>query len=538
MSNLNAGDLQAIWQIMLKTMQSENLISSTACDLWFKCFRLDYLDPEKAVFAVENEMKRNIILDKYSDLLAARIEQVIGYTPRIEIITDTSLAPELNRVEGVPYPTDIVEERRASRQQAVREELAAADLIDKINALPKDPEETRELPDMRRGSLTSPYLKEQFEDTGRDPGYAAVNIPEAEKVNPEPAGKQSGERQLAYNEDYTFENFVVGNSNQFAHAAALSVAENVGMKINPLFIYGPSGLGKTHLMYAIANRALKRDASMKVIYVKGEEFMNQLIEAIRGGKSNANAEFRAKYRSADMLLIDDIQFIAGKEATQEEFFHTFDALYEDNKQIIITSDRPPKDLTTLEERIRSRFEAGLIADIQPPDYELRLAILKNKADQNNLEVPIDVIDFLAENLQSNIRQIEGVIKKLGAKNLLSGMPITMDMVLTTLPEYLRDTEPIGDTVARIVDIVSRKYNVTPTDIMGTSRKKEIKTARNVAMYVVRQVTKMSLPQIGAVFARDHSTVHSNISMVESELATNTLFEAGVAEVLKEVKRGS
>ena len=539
MSNLNAGDLSAIWQIMLKTMQSENLISSTACDLWFKCFRLDYLDPDKAVFAVENEMKRNIILDKYSDLLATQIEQVIGYTPQIQIVTDTTLAPELNRTEGVPYPAQIVKEREAERERdktrAMEEELAAADLLERIGNLPK--EEPRELPDMRRG-LTSPYLKEQYEDTERDPGYAEINITEGEKVSPAPSGKPSGDRQLTYNEDYTFENFVVGNSNQFAHAAALSVAENVGMKINPLFIYGPSGLGKTHLMYAIANRALKRDASMKVIYVKGEEFLNQLIEAIRGGRSSATAEFRAKYRSADMLLIDDIQFLAGKESTQEEFFHTFDALYEDHKQIIITSDRPPKELTTLEERIRSRFEAGLIADIQPPDYELRLAILKNKADQNNLEVPIDVIDFLAENLQSNIRQIEGVIKKLGAKNLLSGMPITMDMVLTTLPEYLRDTEPIGDTVTRIVDIVSRKYNVTTADIMGTSRKKEIKTARNVSMYIVRQVTKMSLPQIGAVFARDHSTVHSNISMVESELTTNTLFEAGVAEIMKEVKRGN
>lgn len=584
MSNLNAGDLSAIWQIMLKTMQSDNLISSTACDLWFKCFRLDYLDPDKAVFAVENEMKRNIILDKYSDLLSTQIEQVIGYTPQIEIITDTSLAPdsstELGRTEGASYPAEIAEKRIAAKNTTTtigatdvspdRLNITAMDALDRIYRIPDKlhPEDThpddkhseytedddgtesdpvkamenlRELPELRRsladtdpdprrGGLTSPYLKEQFEDTDRDPGYAELTSPVKDKP--------SGDRQLTYNEDYTFENFVVGNSNQFAHAAALSVAENVGMKINPLFIYGPSGLGKTHLMYAIANRALQRDSSMKVIYVKGEEFLNQLIEAIRGGRSTATAEFRAKYRSADMLLIDDIQFIAGKESTQEEFFHTFDALYEDHKQIIITSDRPPKELTTLEERIRSRFEAGLIADIQPPDYELRLAILKNKADQNNLQVPIDVIDFLAENLQSNIRQIEGVIKKLGAKNLLSGMPITMDMVLTTLPEYLRDTEPVGDTVTRIVDIVSRKYNVTTADIMGTSRKKEIKTARNVSMYVVRQVTKMSLPQIGAVFARDHSTVHSNISMVESELTTNTLFEAVVSEIMKEVKRGN
>ncbi len=524
MSNLNAGDLSAIWQIMLKNMQSEGLISSTACDLWFKHFRLDYLDPETAVFAVENEMKRNIILDKYSELLSGQIELVIGYMPQIQITTDPAMAPEVGRSDTAPYPAAIAAERIREKE---------AELADALEGKP--------LPDMRRG-MPSPYPRDvrdgAREEEDRDPAYAEVNMTAAEPVSAPAEGKQSGDRQLTYNEDYTFENFVVGGSNQFAHAAALSVAENVGMKINPLFIYGPSGLGKTHLMYAIANRVLKRDPSMKVIYVKGEEFLNQLVESIRVGKTAATVEFRTKYRSCDMLLIDDIQFIAGKEATQEEFFHTFDALYEDHKQIIITSDRPPKELTTLEERIRSRFEAGLIADIQPPDYELRLAILKNKADQNNLDVPIDVIDFLAENLQSNIRQIEGVIKKLGAKNLLSGMPISMDMVLTTLPEYLRDTEPIGDTVARIVEIVSKKYNVTPVDIMGVSRKKEIKTARNVAMYVTRQVTKMSLPQIGAVFARDHSTVHSNISMVESELTTNTLFDATVAEIMKEVKRGN
>jgi len=507
MSNLNSSDLAAIWQIMLKSMVSDELLSETACELWFKDFRLESLDSEKAVFAVENEMKRNIIADRYSDMLASQICKVIGYTPAVVIRTDTSMAPELYKADGVPYPTEIVEKREAAAQDArteaiFREEEAAEnDISDLFSEL---------------------YPSETHTESASEA--------EGETASTTPA---SSERRLTYNEDYTFDNFVVGNSNQLAHAAALSVADNVGLKINPLFIYGPSGLGKTHLMYAIANRALKRDPDMKVIYVKGEEFMNQLIEAIR---VKSNAAFREKYRRADMLLIDDIQFIAGKESTQMEFFHTFDALYEDHKQIIITSDRPPKDLTTLEERIRSRFEAGLITDIQPPDYELRLAILKNKAQQNNLEVPMDVIDFLANSLQSNIRQIEGVIKKLGARNLLSGLPISMDMVITTLPEYLRDSEPVGDTVSRILDIVGRRFHVSAQDILGSSRKKEIKTARNVAMYVVRSITKMSLPQIGTVFSRDHSTVHSNITMVESALTTDPLFEATVAEIMKEVKR--
>jgi len=562
MSNLNAEELSAILQIMVKSMQSENLISSAACDLWFKHFRLDYLDDEKAVFAVENEMKRSIILNRHAELLSSQIAKVIGYTPKIEIVTDPDMAAgePLSRTEGVPYPTEIVEQRQAEREYhmnlAREEEKAAEALLERTEKIPDTlrgamaaammttfmpgrENSHRELPDMRHG-LTAPYLRDgSYESTPKDTAYAEINISSSGEENGDkPAAPSNGERRLTYNEDYTFENFVVGNSNQFAHAASLSVAENVGMKFNPLFIYGPSGLGKTHLMYSIANRALKRDPEMKVIYVKGEEFMNQLVEAIRGSSPTATAKFRSKYRSADMLLIDDIQFIAGKEATQEEFFHTFDALYEEHKQIIITSDRPPKELTTLEERIRSRFEAGLIADIQPPDYELRLAILKNKAIQNNLEVPIDVLDFLAENLQSNIRQIEGVVKRLGAKNLLSGMPITMDMVLTTLPEYLRETEPVADTVKRIVEIVAKKYNVTTADIMGTSRKKEIKTARNVAMYIVRTVTRMSLPQIGSTFGRDHSTVHSNINMVESELTTNTLFEATITEIIKEFKRGN
>jgi chromosomal replication initiator protein len=239
-----------------------------------------------------------------------------------------------------------------------------------------------------------------------------------------------------------------------------------------------------------------------------------------------------------MLLIDDIQFIAGKDSTQTEFFHTFDALYEDHKQIVLTSDKPPKEMAGLEERIRSRFESGLIADIQPPDYELRTVILKSKAAQSGLDIPTEVIDFLAQNIQSNIRQIDGVIKKLGAKNLLSGMPITLDMVITTVPEYLRDTEPVGDTVKRIVQIVSKRMNVPVNEIMGDSRKKAIKNARNISMYIVRSMTQMSLPQIGTTFGRDHSTVHSNISMVENQIMADSAFEASINEIIKEKSKSS
>jgi len=349
--------------------------------------------------------------------------------------------------------------------------------------------------------------------------------------DPDDAAK--GERWRNYIKDYTFENFIVGSSNQLAHASAMNVADHIGSMVNPLFIWGPSGLGKTHLMYAIANRALEHNPGMKIICIKGEEFTNQLVDAIQ---KNRNRQFRQKFRSCDMLMIDDIQFIAGKEATQTEFFHTFDALYEDKKQIILTSDRPPRELESLEQRIRSRFEQGLLADIKPPDYELRMAILRNKINQNHIDVPTDVVDFLAQNLQENIRQLEGVIKKLAMSNLLTGQPVNMEMVIQTVPEYLRDAEPVSDTIERIIDCVSRRYNISVDEIMGKSRKKETKTARNVAMYVVRSVTGASLPQIGQVFDRDHSTVHSNISMIEQEISSDPVLEATIGEIVKEIKR--
>ncbi len=346
----------------------------------------------------------------------------------------------------------------------------------------------------------------------------------------------SSERKLSFNSDFTFENFVVGRSNAMAHANAVSVAENPGALINPLFIYGHSGLGKTHLMYAIANRVLERNNSMNVIYVKGEDFMNQFVTSIKTGKT---VEFREKFRGADMLLIDDIQYIASGvgESTQTEFFHTFEALYEDHRQIIITSDRPPQELTILEERIRNRFESGLLADIQPPDLELRLAILQNKAEHHNLELSTDVLNFLAERLQSNVRQIEGVIKKLAAKNLLTGVPVTLDMVKTTVPEYIKDTVSINDYVDTIISCVARRSHVDPEDILGRKRTKEIKNARNVSMYVIRTLTQLSLPRIGSYFERDYSTVHSNLTAVERQLSIDPLFESEVNDIINEIKRG-
>ena len=335
-----------------------------------------------------------------------------------------------------------------------------------------------------------------------------------------------------FNFEYTFDNFIVGSTNKFAHAACLAVAENPAKTWNPLFIYGPSGLGKTHLLYAITNELKKKMQDVRVIYIKGEDFTNQMIDSLSRQAMN---EFRDKYRSCDVLLIDDIQFIAGKNSTQEEFFHTFNALHEAGKQIILTSDCPPREIKTLEDRLKTRFEWGLIADIQPPDLELRTAIIKKKADQVNVAISDDVLAFLAENLRSNIRQIEGAIKKLGAMSFVSGDPITMNLARTCISELLDDVEPIGVTVDKVFAAIFKKYSIKQEDIKGTKRNKEIAQARHVAVYILRTVTDMSLPNIGKIFNRDHTTVLSSVENVEKRMAQSPVFRAEVEELIKEIK---
>lgn len=339
---------------------------------------------------------------------------------------------------------------------------------------------------------------------------------------------------VGLNPDYTFDNFVVGSSNQFAHACCIAVAEdpNGPHGYNPLFIYGPSGLGKTHLMYAIANKVHTNFPEKKIISIKSEQFLNEMIECI--SKKNMNT-FREKYRKADVLLIDDIQFISEKKATQEEFFHTFEALLEDKKQIVLTCDRPPYEIYTLEERIRTRFTQGMIVDVQPPEYELRLAIIRKKAEKGNLDIPGDVLAFLAEKLNSNIREIEGALKKIGAISFLKGIPITLDMVKSSIPEYFKENKPVAQTIDVILEVTARKYEVTVEQILGTSRKKDIKTARNVAMYCIKKVLDLSFPAIGKMMNRDHSTVYSNIQQVDQELQTNDSLNNDIIDIITETK---
>ena len=310
---------------------------------------------------------------------------------------------------------------------------------------------------------------------------------------------------------FTFDNFVVGPSNKYAHAAALAVAENPGNVYNPLFIYGNSGLGKTHLLLAIGQSIHTRRPGDKIVYVKGDDFTNELIHAIQTGSTE---EFRQKYRSADLLLMDDIQFIAGKQQTQEEFFHTFNALYEDSKQIVVTSDRPPLEMNKLEDRIRTRLEWGLMADVQPPDLETRMAITRNKAAQLGMPLADEIVEFISENITSNIRQLEGVVKKLTAyRDLLDD-----EVSITSVKRALKDVMRI-DTFVPTADIIigetARYYGLTEEAIRGQSRQKNTATARQVAMYLCRTLTNLSLVDIGAQFeGRNHATVLASVRKIE------------------------
>ena len=318
---------------------------------------------------------------------------------------------------------------------------------------------------------------------------------------------------IEFNPQFTFDNFVVGSSNQFAHGAAIAVANNPADSYNPLFIYGPSDLGKTHLLYAIAGHIHNKHPEFNIVYIKGDQFTNEMIKALQGGK---NFEFRNKYRNADLFLVDDIQFIAGKESTQEEFFHTFNNLYENHKQIVLTSDRSPSDMQKLEERLKTRFEWGLLADIQPPDYETRMAIIKNKAIHLGLDLPDDVCDFIAENVTSNVRQIEGTVKKIHAYHNLNGMTLDIPNVKRAITDIINTTS-ILPTPALIISEVSRFYGIEETVLRGTLKNKSTAEARQVAMYLVRKMLNLSYPDIGREFGRDHTTALHSVNKIESLL---------------------
>ena len=367
----------------------------------------------------------------------------------------------------------------------------------------------------------------------RSEGTASVQTSSASPVLPSYSQEEIDMNSQGGEYEYTFSTFIVGSSNKFAQAACRAVAQNPANAYNPLFIYGGSGLGKTHLLYAIAAEIKENRPNTNVIYVKGEEFTNELIAAI-GAESTK--EFHDKYRQADVLLVDDIQFIGGKESTQEEFFHTFNSLYQAGKQIVLTSDRPPKEIKTLEERLRTRFEWGLIADIQPPDFETRIAIIKRKAELLDLDIPNVVEEYIANHVKNNIRQLEGVVKKLNAYNKLAQTPPSILLAQSAIREILTDNQPIPVTVERIISEVGRTFGVSAEDIRSSKRSSQISNARQIAMYVIREITQMSMAAIGNEFGdRDHSTVVYATGQVVKNMKQDTKYKETVEDIIKNIR---
>ena len=371
-------------------------IGDVALKLWIKNLKPVNLEGNKAVFMVDSDFQRGVVLSNYEQLLKNGFKETLGFDVEIEI----RIPDDDNKISS-PVDLDSLDEKQQE-------------------------------------------LEKSYE-------YAKY--------------------------DYTFDTFIVGSSNEFAYAACTAVAKGGGMVYNPLFIYGPSGLGKTHLITATANEMKRNNDKLKIVYVTGETFASEIINAIH---TKSTAAFHDKYRSADVLLVDDIQFIAGKDSTQEEFFHTFNALYQDGKQIVLTSDRPPKAIKTLEDRIRSRFESGLIADISTPDFETRMAIIKRKAELLELKIPDDVAQFIANKIKTNIRQLEGAVKKLKALNHYAGSLPTISMAQSVIRDILNDDQPLPITVEKIIAEVANVYGVTPEDIRSTKRSSQISIARKVA----------------------------------------------------------
>ncbi|WP_461207539.1 chromosomal replication initiator protein DnaA [Clostridium sp. DL1XJH146] len=344
----------------------------------------------------------------------------------------------------------------------------------------------------------------------------------------------SDEIQSTLNPKYTFESFVIGNSNRFAHAASLAVAEAPARAYNPLFIYGGVGLGKTHLMHAIGHYVLKNNPSSKVVYVTSEKFTNELINSIKDDK---NTEFRNKYRHVDVLLIDDIQFIAGKERTQEEFFHTFNTLHEANKQIILSSDRTPKEIPTLEDRLRSRFEWGLIADIQAPDFETRIAILKKKADVEHLSIPNEVMAYIASKIKSNIRELEGALIRIVAYSSLTSREITAALAEEALKDIINHNTVKKITISYIQDIVATYFNIKTDELKSSRRTRNITYPRQIAMYLSRKLTDMSLPKIGEEFGgRDHTTVIHSYEKISTNIKNDSSLKDIIEDLTKKINQ--
>jgi len=461
-------ELSSITAVLKEEIRSRTSSAQSTFELWFGDINLIGLTEDKAIISTPTQLRKNIISSRFSDLLKESVSAVLGFTVDIELVS----MEENNRFKsGVSNDSGIY----------------------------------------------FPY--EDIEESERKEKRIA------EILNDPNTGKKS------ILDDYTFENFIEGESNKLAKAACYAVAKEP-CTYNPLFIHGQSGLGKTHLLYAIMNYMKKHTPEIKIVYKKSETFINELIEAIANHQTSA---FKEKYRTADVLLIDDIQFIAGKESTQEEFFHTFSALYENEKQIILTSDRPPREIKPLTDRLRTRFESGLVIDVLPPSFELRTAIINKKINDMGLTVDPELVKYMAERLNNNIRQIEGILKKLYAINSFTGVEISKDVVEQAISVVDPGNIPVDAMVDRILSAVCKKHGVSDDDIRSKKKTDAISKARHVAIYITRRITGLSYKEIGKIFNRDHATVIASCNKVEINIKTVNNYEGEIEALIKEIK---
>lgn len=463
-------ELSSILELIINHIKENNNIPPSSIKLWFGDFRLTSLTETTATFRASSSMKRDIICKKYGEIIREALLATLGFEVEVVIYSDIGAPVKVDAPASEPKEEEESQESRAARHR----------------------EEEKNITEMMN--------------------------------NPSAPGSVI--------ENYTFANFVKGTSNEFAKAACEAVAREPNT-YNPLFIYGDSGLGKTHLLYAVINDMKKNHPDLKIIYKKCENFLDELIIAIKKGSTQ---EFKDYYRNTDVLLIDDIQFIAGKVQTQEEFFHTFSALYENDKQIILTSDRPPKEIEPLSDRLRTRFEGGLIADVQPPTFELRIAIIKKKADSMGLEISNEIVEYLAERLHNNIRTIEGVLKKLYAITSFTSVEITKEKIDEVISIIDPGNIPLEALIEKILMAVGKVYGVSVEDLKSRQKTDTVAKARHVAIYVIKKLTSMTLKEIGAVFGRNHTTVLSSLDTVDRNIRTINGYEAQIQQIIKEITK--
>ncbi len=480
----NMKDLEFINTTLIEVLKENLNMGPIAFNLWFEGLNLISLDDKLAVFTTPSKVRMNVITARYKSTIEELLSSIIGFEIKVDIYSLEEGEPKLPTIyesseEEKKYDAYLEDERRDMGNPLLSDS-------DFVNMLEKPQEET--------------YIAEK---------KSTLSL-------------------------YTFENFVEGDSNRFAKAACMGVVEEPGFSYNPLFIYGNSGLGKTHLLYATISAMKQKHPELKIVYKKCESFVNELVLAIRQGATDV---FKERYRSCDVLLIDDIQFIAGKELCQEEFFHTFSTLYEADKQIILTSDRPPSEIVPLADRLRSRFEGGILADIKVPGFELRAAITKKKADKLGLKISTDLIYHMAQRLRVNIRQIEGVLKKIHMLCGLSGKEITMDIVEEAIYSVDPGNMPNDILIHRTLENVSKKYGVSIEDLKSKKRTDSIAKARHVAIYLIKEIIEeISLSDIGKIFGdRDHTTVIASLKKVASDIRTVNGTEEDIKKLISDIK---